>query len=70
MFSTSDMFTLDFLLMTFPLNSSTVLSSSLRSTKALRYNIRDEIETTTSVNVERKKKKFPGQKPININWRQ
>lgn len=30
MFSTSDMFTLDFLLMTFPRNSSTVLSSSLR----------------------------------------
>lgn len=30
MFSTSDMLTLDFLLMTFPRNSSTVLSSSLR----------------------------------------
>jgi len=30
MFSTSDMFTLDFLLMTFPRSSSTVLSSSLR----------------------------------------
>lgn len=29
MFSTSDMFTLDFLLMTFPRSSSTVLSSSL-----------------------------------------
>lgn len=36
MFSTSDMFTRDFLLMTLPRNSSTVLSSSLRMTE---YNI-------------------------------
>lgn len=45
MFSTSDMFTLDFLLMTLPRNSSTVLSSSLRYT---RSSVKKKMKKTTT----------------------
>lgn len=46
MFSTSDMFTLDFLLMTLPLSSSTVLSSSLFEDDELRVGAGGGAKTT------------------------